>query len=110
MKSCDPHEISKSTVEVEFFRLIRKELKKVSDFFAAAEQLCRIRKDRITAGFAILKELENVCDTIDNKDAWRRLLASCVRFYKDVLLLENFAIMNYCGFSKILKKHDKLTG
>jgi hypothetical protein len=27
-----------------------------------------------------------------------------------VLLLENFAIMNYCGFSKILKKHDKLTG
>lgn len=28
----------------------------------------------------------------------------------DVLLLENFAIMNYCAFSKILKKHDKLTG
>jgi hypothetical protein len=35
---------------------------------------------------------------------------ACVRFYKDVLLLENFAIMNYCGFSKILKKHDKVTG
>eukprot|EP01034_Spumella_vulgaris_P021740 gene21740-27794_t len=35
---------------------------------------------------------------------------ACVNFYKDVLLLENFAIMSYCGYSKILKKHDKLTG
>ena len=32
------------------------------------------------------------------------------KYYKDILLLENFAIMNYCGFSKILKKHDKITG
>ena len=39
-----------------------------------------------------------------------RLLRATVKFYTDVLLLENFAIMNYCGFSKILKKHDKLTG
>lgn len=38
------------------------------------------------------------------------MLAACVKFYKDVLLLENYAIMNYCGFSKILKKHDKRTG
>lgn len=40
----------------------------------------------------------------------KRLMAACVKLYKDLLLLENFAIMNYCGFSKILKKHDKLTG
>mmetsp|Transcript_101104 Transcript_101104/g.292379 ORF Transcript_101104/g.292379 Transcript_101104/m.292379 type:complete len:169 (+) Transcript_101104:1-507(+) len=30
--------------------------------------------------------------------------------YKDLLLLETFAIMTYVGFSKILKKHDKVTG
>ena len=30
------------------------------------------------------------------------------RFYRDALMLENFAIMNYCAFSKILKKHDKV--
>ena len=28
----------------------------------------------------------------------------------DLLLLENFAVINYCGFGKILKKHDKVTG
>lgn len=38
------------------------------------------------------------------------LLRACVRIYKDLLLLENYSIMSYCGFSKILKKHDKLTG
>lgn len=43
-------------------------------------------------------------------DPNKRLMAACVKLYKDLLLLENFAIMNYCGFSKILKKHDKLTG
>lgn len=29
---------------------------------------------------------------------------------KDLLLLETFAIMTYCSFSKIWKKHDKVTG
>ena len=35
------------------------------------------------------------------------MLVLC-RFYRDALMLENFAIMNYCAFSKILKKHDKV--
>ena len=28
----------------------------------------------------------------------------------DLLMLENYAVLNYCGLSKILKKHDKCTG
>ncbi|CAM9188433.1 unnamed protein product, partial [Heterosigma akashiwo] len=30
-----------------------------------------------------------------------RLMTACVNFYKDLLMLENYSIMNYCGFSKI---------
>jgi SPX domain protein involved in polyphosphate accumulation len=98
--------LAKSTAEVEFFKLLRKELKKTSDFFSTSEMLCKVRKERLWNGLEMLKNQSS----FDDINAWTRLMASCVRFYKDVLLLENYAIMNYCGFSKILKKHDKRTG
>lgn len=71
--------------------------------------LFQIRYDRINDGYVKLKNLDH---KVDNKDvnSWSRLLRACINLYRDGLLLENFAIMNYCGFSKILKKHDKLTG
>lgn len=99
-------QLAKSTAEVEFFKLLKKELKKTSDFFNTSESICKIRRERLWGGLAMLKNQNSFDDT----NAWTRLMASCVRFYKDVLLLENYAIMNYCGFSKILKKHDKRTG
>ena len=102
----DPKVISKCAAERVFFRLLRTELKKTSDFFTSSEQLCQIRYQCVRDGFLILQDTTVLHD--DN--AWTRLLMACVKFYKDVLLLENFAIMNYCGFSKILKKHDKWTG
>lgn len=102
----NPGIISKSSCEVEFFRLLRKELKKTSDFFTNTEAICRIRKERIWKAYTILSDTE----VLQDRNSWTRLLMACVKFYKDVLLLENYAIMNYCGFSKILKKHDKLTG
>lgn len=81
-------------------------MKKVSDFYSSTEKLFAIRKSRVWDAFDMLRD-EGI---IHDKNTWTRLLCACVKFYKDVLLLENFAIMNYCGFSKILKKHDKLTG
>lgn len=101
-----PSYISKSSCEVDFFKLLKSEMKKVSDFYASTEQLYSIRKARVWGAFDMLQN-EGV---IHDKNTWTRLLCACVKFYKDTLLLENFAIMNYCGFSKILKKHDKLTG
>ena len=70
-----------------------------------AEQVCQVRKERIWAGFSLLS-----ADNFFDRCTWIRVLKACAYFYKDVLLLENFAIMNYCSISKILKKHDKLTG
>ena len=104
--ACNPLVISQSPAEVEFFRLIRAELKKTSYHFSCAEKLCVIRHKRVKEAYLMLHD-KNI--TYDKK-TWTRLLMTCVKFYKDILLLENFAIINYCGFSKILKKHDKSTG
>ncbi len=103
-------DIEKSPAEVEFFKTLMSELRKTADFFSNAEQSYKIRHKRITDSFTILNNTSNHFSDNNFKDTWTRLMQSCVKFYKDVLLLENFAIMNYCGFSKILKKHDKLTG
>ena len=99
-------QLCETAAEVEFFRCLKKELKKVSTFFANCEIVCSIRRDQLWDGLSMLKK-QSECEL---DAAWTRMLASCVKFYKDVLLLENYAIMNYCGFSKILKKHDKRTG
>jgi SPX domain protein involved in polyphosphate accumulation len=103
--SKDP-EISKSAAEIEFFRFLMMELRKTSDFFQSSEHLYKIRRSRLMEGLRMLQEKDKRHD----KNTWTRLLVACVRFYKDVLLLENYAIMHFCGFSKILKKHDKMTG
>jgi SPX domain protein involved in polyphosphate accumulation len=99
--------LCESAQEVEFFRCLKKELKKVSAFFSTSETLCNIRRGRLWDGLAMLKRKQ---EYHQDHAAWTRMLAACIRFYKDVLFLENYAIMNYCGFSKILKKHDKRTG
>ena len=105
-----PAVISKSSLEVEFFRLLKNELKKSSDFFSSTESWYQTRRDRVKLAYEMLMRSKKDGGVEYDNDAWSRVLVTCVRFYKDVLLLENFAIMNYCGFSKILKKHDKLTG
>ncbi|CAN0368271.1 unnamed protein product, partial [Ectocarpus sp. 8 AP-2014] len=105
-KRSDPQAMARSAGEVEFYRLLRQELRKCSEFFTGVEGQLEVRQARVNEGWRQLLLPNVVVEGNPNK----RLMAACVKLYKDLLLLENFAIMNYCGFSKILKKHDKLTG
>jgi SPX domain protein involved in polyphosphate accumulation len=92
-----------------FFRcssVLRQELRKCKEFFASVEAQFLVRRARVREGWRQLL----LPDMIVEGDPHKRLMAACVKLYKDLLLLENFAIMNYTAFSKILKKHDKLTG
>lgn len=48
---------------------------------------------------------------LDETHKWSLMAKSFFCLYKGLLLLETYAIsMTYCSFSKILKKHDKVTG
>ena len=100
-------DIVKSSHEVEFFRELQRELKKTDDFFKSEEEVCKIRKGLIEGGFHLLKDSRM---HLSDEHTINMVLQACLQFFKDILFLENFAIMNYCAFSKILKKHDKHTG
>ncbi|KAG5187626.1 hypothetical protein JKP88DRAFT_178802 [Tribonema minus] len=102
-----PEALSKSAGEVAFFKFLRQELRKCKEFFASAESQFLVRRARVREGW---RQLTAVPEVPVDGEQYKRLMAACVRLYKDLLLLENFAIMNYTAFSKILKKHDKLTG
>jgi SPX domain len=99
-------ELGKNPGEIAFFKLLHAEFKKASFFFDKAQQEFGIREERVREGIEIMKRSVSIMAN----DRWPLLAKSIYRLYKDLLLLETFAIMTYCSFSKILKKHDKVTG
>lgn len=98
--------IGKSPGEVIFFKLLHAELKKSQFFFDRTSEEVQIRVERVQRGMEMMKEQKIVM--VNEK--WRPMSKAIYNLYRDLLLLETFAIMTYVGFSKILKKHDKMTG
>lgn len=99
-------ELGRNPGEIAFFKLLHSECKKATHFFGKAQQEFVIREERVREGLEITKRPNSIM--VNEK--WSMLAKSIYRLYKDLLLLETFAIMTYCSFSKILKKHDKVTG
>lgn len=92
--------------EVAFFKLLHAEFKKTSHFFDRATEEFTIREERVREGMSIMKQPNSIMVS----EKWALMAKSIYRLYKDLLLLETFAIMSFCSFSKILKKHDKVSG
>lgn len=91
--------------EVAFFKLLNSELKKAIHFFDQAQLEIEIREARVREGIDIMRK----ANSLMVNEKWSLMAKSLYRLYKDLLLLETYAIMTYCSFSKILKKHDKVT-
>ncbi|KAL7687289.1 putative SPX domain-containing protein [Plasmopara halstedii] len=100
----DNDSIRQSQDEMNFFRTLRMEIKKIADFFIKEQA------KHMNQVAAIDSSIQQVKTNPESTGAKTALMKSCVEQYKDLLLLENFAVMNFCGISKILKKHDKWTG
>lgn len=89
--------------EVAFFKLLHSEFHKAVRFFDRAIDEYSIREERVRDGMEIIKQQHR-------GTLWIIFVRGVYRLYTDLLLLETYCIMTYCGFSKILKKHDKRTG
>jgi SPX domain protein involved in polyphosphate accumulation len=92
--------------EVAFFELLHAEFSKASKFFDKAQQQFIIREEMVSVGMKVLRNPQ--AGTV--KHRWGLLSKAVFLLYRDLLLFEVFAIMTYFAFSKILKKHDKVTG
>jgi len=98
-------QMSRNPGEVAFFKLLNSELKKAIHFFDQAQLEFEIREARVREGIDIMRK----ANSLMVNEKWTLMAKSLYRLYKELLLLETYAIMTYCSFSKILKKHDKVT-
>ncbi|XP_038219515.1 xenotropic and polytropic retrovirus receptor 1 [Zerene cesonia] len=96
-----------------FFHYCDEELKKINTFYS--EKLAEATRKYAT----LQSELKSRFDTIkpksggDSKKSIPRrkvqeLKLAFSEFYLSLILLQNYQNLNYTGFRKILKKHDKL--
>lgn len=102
-------QLGKCPGERAFFKLLHTEVKKSTHFFEQTQKEYAIREERVRYGMEIIKSSQHT-EVSSADERWTRCAQSIFRLYRELLLLETFAIMTYCGFSKILKKHDKNTG
>eukprot|EP00245_Coleochaete_scutata_P014574 TRINITY_DN625_c0_g2_i1.p1 TRINITY_DN625_c0_g2~~TRINITY_DN625_c0_g2_i1.p1 ORF type:complete len:389 (+),score=103.59 TRINITY_DN625_c0_g2_i1:325-1491(+) len=96
-----------------FIQMLYSELEKFNNFFIEKEEEFVIRlqdlKERVDNLRTKCKDEEvAVCgECCDDVNEVRKAI---VTFHGEMVLLENYSLLNYMGLCKILKKHDKRTG
>ena len=108
-REVNPEILNKCPSEIQFFKVLHLEVEKATKFFHSTLHEYNIRLDRVKEGIKYIAQVGKI-GLVLVKDLWLKLAKASFRLYKDLLLLENYAIMTDCAFSKILKKHDKNTG
>lgn len=102
----------------QFFHYCDKELKKINTFYS--EKLAEATRKYAT----LSSELKTTLDLLQQKNRLRKdnehrkqnipirklqeLKLAFSEFYLSLILLQNYQTLNFTGFRKILKKHDKV--
>jgi len=98
--------ISENPDEQAFFLALRKQLCKVSESFKEMDRRAMAQFLQFTKR---LGKVRSTCKTPSEQEV-EALVTDLAQIHRHLILLRNFAVLNYCGFTKILKKHDKVTG
>jgi hypothetical protein len=101
--------------EIIFFKLLHVEVSKASHFFEETKREMQAREALIQESRDRLMERKQHAGEVRRRTVQEQQEVSAHRYriqrlHQDALRLETFAIMTYCGMSKILKKHDRATG
>jgi len=92
--------------EQTFFEHIRSEFQKCVNFFDSITREYAIRYLRLQTSWEFISSSPGALMMVDR---YGSLHKAVYKFYQAILLQESYALMTYTGFSKILKKHDKVT-
>ncbi|CAN0138959.1 unnamed protein product, partial [Ectocarpus sp. 12 AP-2014] len=95
--------------ECPFFSALLREVDKCRIFFLENEDELKARTKRLQLALDHLKR-PDLSRLSSVKGAHMKLMQACVNFYRDALLVEDFAMLNYTAVIKLLKKRDKLAG
>jgi SPX domain len=101
--------------EVAFFKLLLAECNKICHFFGRMQEEFILREQRVQEDMAVIEENAANMPIMSTQEVVTEqtrslVLRSLYHLYKDLMQFETYAIMMYCSFSKILKKHDRVTG
>lgn len=105
-KKLTKRKLCQDELETDFFYELHWTLQRTAEFYDSEMKALMIRYRRLQ--FAVRE-----CHNSDMKSFSKhcsKCLQLCSQLYKDCVELETFAVTQYCGFGKILKKHDKNTG
>jgi SPX domain protein involved in polyphosphate accumulation len=96
----------------DFFKQLNEEITKIATFFAQEQKNLSVKATSVSL---LAERVVQSCGKAGQKrmlhpTAHDKTVQECVSFHKELLMLESYAVLNYCGLSKITKKHDKITG
>jgi len=89
-----------SPMQEEFFKTLEKDMKSVQDF---TDRRLQIMRDMLEAARQLVQKANETRQTKDRDTA----KAALDNLGEEVLRLEKFVNLNFTGFQKILKKHDR---
>ena len=87
----------------EFFEKLSENLETVNLFFSEKMSFCSRKYQELEQAFTGIKE-----DLVGNAKEARNMKNAISEYYLMVKKVEAFQDLNYTGFRKICKKHDKL--
>ncbi|KAH9295229.1 hypothetical protein KI387_038817 [Taxus chinensis] len=100
--------------EADFIQLLNPELEKFNLFFMEKEEEYIIRQKEVQERIARVKDTYGPSGACPSKANYKHDMINVrkdiVNFHGEMVLLENYSVLNYTGLVKILKKYDKRRG
>jgi len=97
-----------------FFDLLEKELDKINKFYLKTEKECAVRHTKLVKQIQIYHynfKKKNILSKLGRHSTSKQMIMlGFQEHYRALVLLQNYRVLNFTGFTKIMKKYIKCSG